>query len=46
MRRMLHWTATSILAASFATRASAQNFDWKIFTEAFVTSAHAQEFDW
>jgi hypothetical protein len=43
MRRILLWTATSILAVSFATGASAQNIDWQIFTEPFVTSAQAQE---
>jgi hypothetical protein len=46
MHKILLWTATSILAASFATGASAQNVDWRIFTEPFVTSAHAQELDW
>jgi hypothetical protein len=46
MRKMLLWTATSILAVSFATCASAQNIDWQIFTEPFVTSAHAQEINW
>jgi Domain of Unknown Function (DUF1259) len=46
MRKMLLWTATSILAVSFATSASAQNVDWRIFTEPFVTSAHAQEINW
>jgi Domain of Unknown Function (DUF1259) len=45
MRKML-WTATSILAGSFATCVSAQNIDWQIFAEPFVTSAHAQELDW
>ena len=46
MRKMLFWTATPILAVSFATGASAQNVDWQIFTEPFVTSAHAQEINW
>jgi hypothetical protein len=46
MHKILLWTATSILAASVATGASAQNVDWRIFTEPFVTSAHAQELDW
>jgi hypothetical protein len=46
MRKMLLWTATPILAVSFATGASAQNVDWQIFTEPFVTSAHAQEINW
>jgi hypothetical protein len=44
--RKLFWTTMSILAASLATGASAQNIDWRIFTEPFVTSAHAQEIDW
>jgi hypothetical protein len=46
MRKMLLRTATSILAASRVTGASAQNIDWQIFTEPFVTSAQAQEIDW
>src|SRR3984893_2629030 len=45
MHKLL-WTTISILAASLATGASAQNIDWQIFTEPFVTSAHAQEIDW
>jgi hypothetical protein len=44
MRNLL-WTTISVLAASLATGASAQNIDWQIFTEPFVTSAHAQEID-
>jgi hypothetical protein len=46
MRKMLLWTATSILAVSFAISATAQNIDWQIFTEPFVTSVHAQEINW
>jgi hypothetical protein len=42
--RKLIWI--SILAASLATGASAQNTDWQIFMELFVTSAHAQEINW
>lgn len=42
----LRWTTISILAASLAIDASAQNLDWRIFTEPFVTSAHAQEINW
>jgi len=42
----LPWTTISILAASLAIGASAQNLDWRIFTEPFVTSAHAQEINW
>jgi hypothetical protein len=45
MRKMF-WTAVSIVAASFASGASAQNIDWRIFAEPFVTSAHAQDIDW
>jgi hypothetical protein len=45
MRKLL-WTTISILAASLATGASAQNVNWQVFTEPFVTSAHAQEIDW
>jgi Domain of Unknown Function (DUF1259) len=45
MRKLL-WTTISILAVSFAPKASAQNIDWQIFKEPFVTSAHAQEIDW
>src|SRR6202035_2705031 len=45
MRKLL-WTTISILAASLATGASAQNTDWQVFTEPFVTSAHAQEINW
>ena len=46
MRKIRLWTATSILAVSFATGASAQNIDWQIFTEPFATSAHAQDINW
>jgi hypothetical protein len=42
MRKLL-WTTVSILAASFVTVASAQNIDWRIFTEPFTTAAHAQD---
>jgi Domain of Unknown Function (DUF1259) len=45
MRKLLR-TTISILAASLATEAGAQNVDWRIFTEPFVTSAHAQEINW
>jgi hypothetical protein len=45
MHKLL-WTTMSILAASLATGASAQNTDWQVFTEPFVTSAHAQEINW
>ena len=45
MRKLL-WTTISILTASLATGASAQNIDWHVFAEPFVTSAHAQEIDW
>src|SRR5712675_979184 len=45
MRKML-WLAVSIVAASFASGANAQNVDWRIFSEPFITSAHAQEIDW
>jgi hypothetical protein len=45
MRKLL-WTTMSVLAASLATGASAQNIDWQIFTEPFVTAAHAQEINW
>jgi Domain of Unknown Function (DUF1259) len=45
MRKIL-WTVVSIVAASFASGASAQNIDWQIFAEPFVTSAHAQDIDW
>jgi Domain of Unknown Function (DUF1259) len=45
MRKLL-WTTISILAASLATGASAQNIDRQIFTKLFVTSAHAQEVNW
>jgi hypothetical protein len=44
--RKLSWPTISILAASLAIGASAQNIDWGIFTEPFVTSAHAQTIDW
>jgi hypothetical protein len=44
--RRLPWTTISILAASLATGANAQNIDWRIFTEPFVSAAHAQEIDW
>jgi hypothetical protein len=45
MRKLL-WTTISILAVSFAAKASPQDIDWQIFREPFVTSAHAQEIDW
>jgi Domain of Unknown Function (DUF1259) len=45
MRNLL-WTTILILAASLAAGASAQNIDWRIFTEPFLTSAHAQEINW
>jgi hypothetical protein len=44
--RIILWLVVSILAASPATGASAQNTDWQVFTEPFVTSAHAQEINW
>jgi hypothetical protein len=46
MRKMLLWTATSIFAVSFASGASAQTMDWRVFQEPFFTSAHAQETPW
>src|ERR1700726_1670416 len=44
--RIVLCLVVSIFAASLATAASAQNVDWRVFTEPFVTSAHAQEIDW
>ncbi len=46
MRKIVETTIVSILAASFAFSANAQNIDWRIFAEPFVSSAHAQEMDW
>jgi Domain of Unknown Function (DUF1259) len=46
MRKMLLWTASSVIAGSFVTGVSAQSIDWKIFTEPFVTAAQAQEINW
>jgi hypothetical protein len=45
MRRMLG-TIVSIFVASFASGASAQTMDWRVFEEPFVTPAHAQEANW
>src|SRR5256886_5784441 len=45
MRKIL-WPAVLMVAASFAPGASAQQADWRIFSEPFITSAHAQEVDW
>jgi hypothetical protein len=39
-------TAICILAVAFATSASAQNVDWRVFIEPFVSAAHAQDVDW
>src|SRR5215471_5826019 len=38
--------ASSILALSLSTGASAEQNGWQIFPEPFVASAHAQEIDW
>ena len=46
MHKIVGTTIVSILAASFAFGASAQNIDWRVFAEPFVSSAHAQEMDW
>src|ERR1700682_2926335 len=45
MRRMLG-TIVSIFVASFASGASAQTMDWRVFTTLFAVGAHAQEIDW
>jgi hypothetical protein len=45
MRTML-WIMVSVFAASFATGAQAQQFDWQVFSEPLVSSAHAQAIDW
>ena len=39
-------TAICILAVAFATSASAQNVDWRVFVEPFVSAAYAQNVDW
>ena len=46
MHKMMLWTATSIFAAALSPGASAQNVEWKVFTEPFVTAAHAADIDW
>ena len=38
--------ASSILALSLATAASAEQSNWQIFSEFFVATAHAQDADW
>ena len=38
--------ASSILALSLTTGASAEQNGWQIFSEPFVSTAHAQEADW
>jgi hypothetical protein len=38
--------ASSILALSLATGASAEQSNWQIFSEPFIATAHAQEADW
>ncbi|MGB6400419.1 MAG: DUF1259 domain-containing protein [Bradyrhizobium sp.] len=43
---MMLWTATSIFAAALSAGASAQDVEWKVFTEPFVTAAHAADIDW
>lgn len=40
------WLISLLCVFSFASGASAQKADWRIFSEPFVTSAHAQEVDW
>ncbi|KJC59536.1 peptidase M23B [Bradyrhizobium sp. LTSPM299] len=44
--RIKRWTTAFILAAGFATAASAQKIDWDIFAEPFVSAAHAQDVNW
>jgi Domain of Unknown Function (DUF1259) len=46
MHKMMLWTATSIFAAALSAGASAQDVEWKVFTEPFVTAAHAADIDW
>ena len=38
--------ASTILALSLSTGASAEQNGWQIFSEPFVATAHAQETDW
>ena len=38
--------ASTILALSLSTGASAEQNGWQIFSEPFVATAHAQEADW
>jgi hypothetical protein len=38
--------ASSVLALSLATGASAEQNGWQIFSELFIATAHAQEADW
>ena len=46
MHKMMLWTATSIFTAALSAGASAQDVEWKVFTEPFVTAAHAADIDW
>jgi len=45
MRKTL-WTTACIVAVAFATAASAQNSNWRMFAEPFVSTAHAQDVNW
>jgi hypothetical protein len=45
MRKQLS-LASSILALSLATGASAEHSNWQVFFEPFVATAHAQDADW
>ena len=44
--RIMLWLISSLCVLSFASGATAQKADWRIFSEPFISSAHAQEFDW